>query len=66
MGEVSGAKMAAAAPELAAEDRNGIPTQAVLCLEPAAYVCGRPTSVWPPSPLTIHAAIVDLRRATRR
>lgn len=33
MGEVSGAKMAAAL-ELAAEDnRNGIPTQAVLCLE---------------------------------
>lgn len=34
----------AAALELAAEDnRNGIPTQAVLCLRQAAYVCRRPT-----------------------
>ena len=41
MGEVSGAKMAAAL-ELAVEDnRNGIPTQAVLCLE---------TSDWRPLP----------------
>jgi biotin-independent malonate decarboxylase beta subunit len=32
MGEVSGAKMAAAL-ELAAKNRNGIPTLAVLCLE---------------------------------
>lgn len=52
MGEVSGAKMAAAL-ELAAEDnRNGIPTQAVLCSwKPAACACRRPTWGLPPSPI---------------
>ncbi|MEX7298658.1 biotin-independent malonate decarboxylase subunit beta [Klebsiella pneumoniae] len=65
MGEVSGAKMAAAL-ELAAEDnRNGIPTQAVLCLETAvAYVCRRPTSVWPPS--LIFTRRLSICAATRR
>lgn len=51
MGEVSGAKMAAAL-ELAAEDnRNGIPTQAVLCWKPAASGYRRPTLARPPSPI---------------
>ena len=64
MGEVSGAKMAAAL-ELAAEDnRNGIPTQAVLASKPAAYVCRRPTSVWPPS--LIFTRRLSICAATRR
>jgi len=63
MGEVSGAKMAAAL-ELAAEDnRNGIPTQAVLCLETGG---GRlqEANLGLAAIADIHAAIVDLRRYT--
>ncbi|WP_069323818.1 biotin-independent malonate decarboxylase subunit beta [Citrobacter sp. CFSAN044567] len=63
MGEVSGAKMAAAL-ELAAEDnRNGIPTQAVLSLETGG---GRlqEANLGLAAIADIHAAIVDLRRYT--
>lgn len=63
MGEVSGAKMAAAL-ELAAEDnRNGIPTQAVLCLETGG-VRLQEANLGLASIADIHAAIVDLRRYT--
>lgn len=63
MGEVSGAKMAAAL-ELAAEDnRNGIPTQAVLCLETGG-VRLQEANLGPAAIADIHAAIVDLRRYT--
>ncbi|EDW4546495.1 biotin-independent malonate decarboxylase subunit beta [Salmonella enterica subsp. salamae] len=61
MGEVSGAKMAAAL-ELAAEDnRNGIPTQAVLCLETGG-VRLQEANLGLAAIADIHAAIVDLRR----
>ncbi|VFT73684.1 malonate decarboxylase subunit beta [Klebsiella aerogenes] len=64
MGEVSGAKMAAAL-ELAAEDnRNGIPTQAVLCLETGG-VRLQEANLGLAAIADIHAAIVDLRRYTR-
>ncbi|BCU53778.1 biotin-independent malonate decarboxylase subunit beta [Enterobacter kobei] len=60
MGEVSGAKMAAAL-ELAAEDnRNGIPTQAVLCLETGG-VRLQEANLGLAAIADIHAAIVDLR-----
>ena len=50
MGEVGGAKMAGAL-ELAAEDnRNGIPTAAILLWRPAACVCRKPTLAWPRLP----------------
>ena len=63
MGEVSGAKMAAAL-ELAAEDnRNGIPTQAVLCLETGG-VRLQEANLGLAAMADIHAAIVDLRRYT--
>ncbi|EOE6288577.1 biotin-independent malonate decarboxylase subunit beta [Salmonella enterica] len=63
MGEVSGAKMAAAL-ELAAEDnRNGIPTQAVLCLETGG-VRLQEANLGLTAIADIHAAIVDLRRYT--
>lgn len=63
MGEVSGAKMAAAL-ELAAEDnRNGIPTQAVLCLETGG-VRLQEANLGLAAIAYIHAAIVDLRRYT--
>ena len=63
MGEVSGAKMAAAL-ELAAEDnRNGIPTQAVLCLETSG-VRLQEANLGLAAIADIHAAIVDLRRYT--
>ncbi|HGK4755786.1 TPA: biotin-independent malonate decarboxylase subunit beta [Enterobacter cloacae] len=63
MGEVSGAKMAAAL-ELAAEDnRNGIPTQAVLCLETGG-VRLQEANLGLAEIADIHAAIVDLRRYT--
>ncbi|MEB4675658.1 biotin-independent malonate decarboxylase subunit beta [Enterobacteriaceae bacterium G50] len=63
MGEVSGAKMAAAL-ELAAEDnRNGIPTQAVLCLETGG-VRLQEANLGLAAIADIHAAIVDLRRYT--
>ncbi|ECH9339167.1 biotin-independent malonate decarboxylase subunit beta [Salmonella enterica subsp. diarizonae] len=63
MGEVSGAKMAAAL-ELAAEDnRNGIPTQAVLCLETGG-VRLQEDNLGLAAIADIHAAIVDLRRYT--
>ena len=63
MGEVSGAKMAAAL-ELAAEDnRNGIPTQAVLCLETGGVRLQEAT-LGLAAIADIHAAIVDLRRYT--
>lgn len=63
MGEVSGAKMAAAL-ELAAEDnRNGIPTQAVLCLE-TGDVRLQEANLGLAAIADIHAAIVDLRRYT--
>ncbi len=64
MGEVSGAKMAAAL-ELAAEDnRNGIPTQAVLSLETGG-VRLQEANLGLAAIADIHAAIVDLRRYTR-
>ncbi|HEA0260986.1 TPA: biotin-independent malonate decarboxylase subunit beta [Salmonella enterica] len=63
MGEVSGAKMAAAL-ELAAEDnRNGIPTQAVLYLETGG-VRLQEANLGLAAIADIHAAIVDLRRYT--
>ncbi|EOV9672994.1 biotin-independent malonate decarboxylase subunit beta [Cronobacter turicensis] len=63
MGEVSGAKMAAAL-ELAAEDnRNDIPTQAVLCLETGG-VRLQEANLGLAAIADIHAAIVDLRRYT--
>ncbi|HCM1830221.1 TPA: biotin-independent malonate decarboxylase subunit beta [Salmonella enterica subsp. salamae serovar 48:z81:z39] len=63
MGEVSGAKMAAAL-ELAAEDnRNGIPTQAVLSLETGG-VRLQEANLDLAAIADIHAAIVDLRRYT--
>ncbi|ECE5345412.1 biotin-independent malonate decarboxylase subunit beta [Salmonella enterica] len=63
MGEVSGAKMAAAL-ELAAEDnRNGIPTQAVLSLETSG-VRLQEANLGLAAIADIHAAIVDLRRYT--
>ncbi len=63
MGEVSGAEMAAAL-ELAAEDnRNGIPTQAVLCLETGG-VRLQEANLGLAAIADIHAAIVDLRRYT--
>ncbi|EAA7552838.1 biotin-independent malonate decarboxylase subunit beta [Salmonella enterica] len=63
MGEVSGAKMAAAL-ELAAEDnRNGIPTQAALCLETGG-VRLQEANLGLAAIADIHAAIVDLRRYT--
>lgn len=61
MGEVSGAKMAAAL-ELAAEDnRRGIPTQAVLCLETGG-VRLQEANLGLAAIADIHAAIADLRR----
>jgi malonate decarboxylase beta subunit len=63
MGEVSGAKMAAAL-ELAADDhRKGIPTQAVLCLETGG-VRLQEANLGLAAIADIHAAIVDLRRYT--
>lgn len=63
MGEVSGAKMAAAL-ELAAEDnRNGIPTQAVLSLETGG-VRLQEANLGLAAIADIHAVIVDLRRYT--
>ncbi|QPR27394.1 biotin-independent malonate decarboxylase subunit beta [Edwardsiella hoshinae] len=63
MGEVSGAKMAAAL-ELAAEDnRHGIPTQAVLSLETGG-VRLQEANLGLAAIADIHAAIVDLRRYT--
>ncbi|EGT4462300.1 biotin-independent malonate decarboxylase subunit beta [Cronobacter malonaticus] len=63
MGEVSGAKMAAAL-EFAAEDnRNGIPTQAVLCLETGG-VRLQEANLGLAAIADIHAAIVDLRLYT--
>ncbi|ABP62432.1 biotin-independent malonate decarboxylase subunit beta [Enterobacter sp. 638] len=63
MGEVSGAKMAAAL-ELAAEDnRIGIPTQAVLSLETGG-VRLQEANLGLAAIADIHAAIVDLRRYT--
>ena len=63
MGEVSGAKMAAVL-ELAAEDnRNGIPTQAVLSLETGG-VRLQEANLGLAAIADIHAAIVDLRRYT--
>ncbi len=61
MGEVSGAKMAAAL-ELAAEDnRKGIPTQAVLLLETGG-VRLQEANLGLAAIADIHSAIVDLRR----
>ncbi|MDL2284843.1 biotin-independent malonate decarboxylase subunit beta [Oxalobacter sp. OttesenSCG-928-P03] len=63
MGEVSGAKMAAAL-ELAAEDhRNGNPVQAILCLETGG-VRLQEANLGLAAIADIHAAIVDLRRFT--
>lgn len=63
MGEVSGAKMASAL-ELAAEDnRNGIPTRAVLLLETGG-VRLQEANLGLAAIADIHAAIVDLRRYT--
>lgn len=61
MGEVSGAKMAAAL-ELAAEDnRQGIPTQAILLFETGG-VRLQEANLGLAAIADIHAAIVDLRR----
>lgn len=61
MGEVSGAKMAAAL-ELAAEDnRNGIPTQAILLFETGG-VRLQEANLGLAAIADIHAAIADLRR----
>src|SRR5476651_1255577 len=61
MGEVSGAKMAAAL-EMAAEDnRNGIPTRAVLLLETGG-VRLQEANLGLAAIADIHAAIVDLRQ----
>lgn len=61
MGEVSGAKMASAL-ELAAEDnRRGIPTRAVLCLETGG-VRLQEANLGLAAIADIHSAIVDLRR----
>ena len=63
MGEVSGAKMAAAL-ELAAEDhRRGVPTQVILCLETGG-VRLQEANLGLAAIADIHAAIVDLRRYT--
>lgn len=63
MGEVSGAKMAAAL-ELAAEDnRHGVPTQAILLLETGG-VRLQEANLGLAAIADIHAAIVDLRRYT--
>ena len=63
MGEVSGAKMAAAL-ELAAEDhRKGIPTRAVLSLETGG-VRLQEANLGLAAIADIHAAITDLRRYT--
>lgn len=63
MGEVSGAKMAAAL-ELAAEDnRKGIAIQVVLCLETGG-VRLQEANLGLAAIADIHAAIVDLRRYT--
>jgi len=63
MGEVSGAKMAAAL-ELAAEDnRNGTPTRAVLCFETGG-VRLQEANLGLAAIADIHAAIVALRRYT--
>lgn len=63
MGEVSGAKMASAL-ELAAEDnRKGIPTQAILCLETGG-VRLQEANLGLSAIAEIHSAIVDLRHYT--
>lgn len=63
MGEVSGAKMAAAL-ELAAEDHHrGVPTQVILCLETGG-VRLQEANLGLAAIADIHAAIVDLRRYT--
>ena len=63
MGEVSGAKMAAALERAAEDNRNGIPTQAVLCLETGG-VRLQEANLGLAAIADIHAAIVDLRRYT--
>lgn len=63
MGEVSGAKMAAALELAAGDNRNGIPTQAVLCLETGG-VRLQEANLGLAAIADIHAAIVDLRRYT--
>lgn len=63
MGEVSGAKMAAAL-EMAAEDhRSGRPVQAILCLETGG-VRLQEANLGLAAIADIHSAIVDLRRYT--
>lgn len=61
MGEVSGAKMAAALALAAEDNRNGIPTQAVLCLETGG-VRLQEANLGLAAIADIHDAIVDLRR----
>ena len=61
MGEVSGAKMAAALELAAVDNRKGIPTQAVLCLETGG-VRLQEANLGLAAIADIHAAIVDLRR----
>ena len=63
MGEVSGAKMAAALERAAEDNRNGIPTQAVLSLETGG-VRLQEANLGLAAIADIHAAIVDLRRYT--
>ncbi|BDH47395.1 biotin-independent malonate decarboxylase subunit beta [Salmonella enterica subsp. enterica serovar Choleraesuis] len=61
MGEVSGAKMAAALELAALDNRNGVATQAVLCLETGG-VRLQEANLGLAAIADIHAAIVDLRR----
>lgn len=61
MGEVSGAKMAAALALAAEDNRKGIPTQAVLCLETGG-VRLQEANLGLAAIADIHDAIVDLRR----
>lgn len=61
MGEVSGAKMAAALALAAEDNRKGVPTQAVLCLETGG-VRLQEANLGLAAIADIHDAIVDLRR----
>jgi len=63
MGEVSGAKMASALELAALDNRNGIPTQAILLLETGG-VRLQEANLGLAAIADIHAAIVDLRRYT--
>jgi len=61
LGEVGGAKIAASLERAAADNRNGIPTRAVLCLETGG-VRLQEANLGLAAIAEIHAAIVDLQR----